>query len=89
MAFATVTGMGEEPLVCDNKPMGLEVEAGVHWWCACGRSSHPPFCDGSHKGTGIQPVKFETLVQTTVWWCQCKHTKTPPLCDGTHKRFRQ
>lgn len=80
--------MSDEPLVCDNKPMGLEIKAGVHWWCACGHSGHPPFCDGSHKGTGFQPVKFETIVPTTVWWCQCKHTKTAPLCDGTHKRFR-
>ncbi|WP_193213550.1 CDGSH iron-sulfur domain-containing protein [Luteolibacter marinus] len=80
--------MAEEPRVCDNKPIGLEVEPGVHWWCSCGHSSHQPFCDGSHKGTGMQPVKFETTAKTTVWWCLCKHTKTPPLCDGTHKKFR-
>lgn len=79
--------MAEDPLVCDTKPMSLEVGAGVHWWCACGHSSHPPFCDGSHKGTGLQPVRFEATVATTVRWCQCKRTRTPPLCDGAHQRF--
>lgn len=80
--------MADEPIVCDNKPMSLEVEAGVHFWCSCGRTSHSPFCDGSHKGTGLLPVRFETPVPTTVRWCQCKHTHTPPLCDGSHEKFR-
>jgi len=65
--------------------MALEVDAGVHWWCACGRSARQPFCDGSHKGTGLQPVKIETSEKKTLAWCQCKHTGSPPLCDGSHK----
>jgi CDGSH-type Zn-finger protein len=77
--------MSENPIICDRKPMALEVEAGTYWWCSCGRSTHQPFCDGSHKGTGLQPVKYEVAEKTTVWWCQCKHSAKPPLCDGSHK----
>lgn len=79
--------MAEEPRVCDTKPLVLEVEAGTHFWCSCGHSSHQPFCDGSHKGTGLQPVKFTCAEPTTVRWCQCKHTGTAPVCDGSHRRF--
>lgn len=79
--------MADQPVVCDTRPLVLEVEAGVHWWCSCGRSSHPPFCDGSHKGTGLQPVKFEAAERTTVRWCQCKHSARPPICDGSHARL--
>jgi CDGSH-type Zn-finger protein len=81
--------MPEAPRICDTKPLPLEVEAGVHFWCSCGLSSHQPFCDGSHKGTGLQPVRFECAEPTTVWWCQCKHTANPPHCDGSHKRLRE
>ncbi|WP_338288484.1 CDGSH iron-sulfur domain-containing protein [Luteolibacter sp. LG18] len=70
--------MAEEPA----KPFELEVEAGVHWWCACGRSSFPPFCDGSHKGTGMQPVKFEVGQRTTVRWCKCPQTGRALRCVG-------
>jgi CDGSH-type Zn-finger protein len=77
--------MTEKPIACDTKPLALEVEAGTYWWCACGRSASQPFCNGSHKGTGLQPVKFEVAEKKTVWWCQCKATGNPPLCDGSHK----
>ena len=75
-----------EPVIAARAPIAVEVEAGkTYWWCTCGRSAKQPFCDGSHKGTGLQPVKFEVAEKTTVWWCQCKKTKTPPICDGSHK----
>jgi CDGSH iron-sulfur domain-containing protein 3 len=66
-------------IVCAEKPLALEVDAGIHWWCSCGRSVHQPFCDGSHKGTGRQPVKVVLTEKTTVHWCQCE-----PLCDSSH-----
>lgn len=40
-------------------PMPVEVEEGKNYfWCACGKSAKQPFCDGSHKDTGISPVKY-------------------------------
>ena len=44
--------------VVDRKPMKVELDAGEHYWCACGKSNNQPLCDGSHTGTGITPVPF-------------------------------
>ncbi len=67
-------------------PYAVEVEAGKkYFWCACGRSAKQPFCDASHSGTGLTPVKFEPAESGTVWFCGCKGTKSQPTCDGTHK----
>ncbi|HEX5789992.1 MAG TPA: CDGSH iron-sulfur domain-containing protein [Luteolibacter sp.] len=77
--------MSEKPIICDTKPLALEVEPGTYFWCACGRSTHAPFCDGSHKGTGLQPMRYEVTEKKTLRWCQCKRTHGPPLCDGSHK----
>jgi len=60
------------------------MDPGTYWWCACGHSTDQPFCDGSHKGTGMSPVKHEVTEATTVAWCQCKHSGSPPTCDGSH-----
>ncbi len=76
-----------EPVIADKKPAALELEPGTYYWCACGRSKNQPFCDGSHKGTGFEPVAFEIAEKKQVWLCQCKHTATPPYCDGTHKKL--
>jgi CDGSH-type Zn-finger protein len=65
----------------------LELEPGKYWWCACGRSSQQPFCDGSHKGTDFSPVPFELAEAQKVWLCGCKHTKSQPFCDGAHKQL--
>ena len=81
--------MADEPVICDTKPLAMEMEIGTYWWCACGKSAHQPFCDGTHKGSGLQPVKHEVTEPTKVWWCQCKHTAGPPLCDGSHKALRE
>jgi len=77
-----------EAVVAARAPMGVDVEAGrTYWWCACGRSARQPFCDGSHKGTGITPVKYDATEAGTVWFCACKQSARSPLCDGTHKRL--
>ncbi|MCS7163320.1 MAG: CDGSH iron-sulfur domain-containing protein [Bacteroidia bacterium] len=74
-----------EPLIPQRAPYGLELAAGTYFWCACGRSANQPFCDGSHRGTGLTPQRFTLNEPKKVWLCGCKHTKNPPFCDGTHK----
>jgi CDGSH-type Zn-finger protein len=69
-----------------NAPVKVNLKAGqAYAWCACGRSASQPFCDGSHQGTGLDPVVFTAEKDDEVWLCMCKHTTTPPLCDGSHK----
>lgn len=70
----------------DNKPSKVILEKGKkYFWCACGLTQKPPFCDGSHKGTGKRSLPFENTEQKEAWLCNCKKTKTPPFCDGSHK----
>ncbi len=45
-------------LVAQKGPYAVDLQAGDYWWCACGRSKRQPFCDGSHQGTGITPVRW-------------------------------
>lgn len=74
-----------EPVIFDKKPVLRTLEPGSYFWCACGRSSNQPFCDGSHRGTGLTPVAFKIDETRDVWLCQCKHSSNKPFCDGTHK----
>jgi CDGSH-type Zn-finger protein len=76
----------EKPVVAAKQPIAVDlVEGRERWWCACGRSSDQPFCDGSHQGTGIEPLGFKAQNSGEAWLCRCKQTKTPPYCDGSHK----
>jgi CDGSH-type Zn-finger protein len=70
-------------------PIDVFLKAGKEYlWCACGRSKKEPFCDGSHKGTGIKPLRYQVISSKTVFLCQCKQTKNPPICDGSHTRLQ-
>ena len=78
--------MMEKPLIAARQPFQVEVAAGkAYFWCACGRSKNQPFCDGSHKGTGLTPVQYKADETRSVWFCGCKQSRNRPLCDGTHK----
>ncbi len=72
-------------VVADTKPIVIELEPGEYWWCRCGRSTNQPYCDGSHKGCGIEPLKFELSEKKRVALCTCKATGKEPFCDGSHK----
>ncbi len=74
-----------EPVIARKASCAVAVEAGeTYWWCACGRSADQPWCDGSHAGTGLGPMKYVAEKTGTVYFCGCKKTARPPLCDGTH-----
>ena len=74
-----------DPVIAQKAPYPVEVEEGRdYYWCSCGRIKKQPFCDGSHKDTGMTPVKFKAEQTGTVYFCGCKHSKKGPLCDGTH-----
>jgi len=75
-----------DPVIAQKAPMPVEVEAGkTYFWCACGKSSKQPFCDGAHKGSGIAPVKFTAEADKKLFFWGCKASAKAPFCDGTHK----
>jgi CDGSH-type Zn-finger protein len=76
-----------EPIVANKFPAVLELEPGTYYWCRCGRSGNQPYCDGSHRGTGLSPIEFAMDEKKKVALCQCKHTGNAPFCDGTHKKL--
>jgi CDGSH-type Zn-finger protein len=75
------------PVIPQKGPYAVELAPGDYWWCACGRSKRQPFCDGSHKGTGIEPVKLTIGEAQRVWLCGCKHSQGKPFCDGSHSKL--
>lgn len=77
-----------EPKIAQKSPIAVQVEAGKsYFWCTCGHSAGQPFCDGSHKGTGMVPQKYEATESKEVHFCACKHTAHPPMCDGSHHKL--
>lgn len=80
--------MSDTPIIAQKAPYPVEVEAGkTYFWCACGKSSNQPFCDGSHKGSGLEPLKHTAEKGGKLFFCGCKATGNAPLCDGSHSKL--
>jgi CDGSH iron-sulfur domain-containing protein 3 len=59
-----------DPVIVQKEPYPMNVEEGKNYfWCACGKSSKQPLCDGSHKGTGLAPIKFTAPKDQKVYFC--------------------
>lgn len=77
-----------DPIPAQKAPYGVQLEAGKDYaWCACGRSTKQPFCDGSHKAVGLRPVAFKAEKTGEAWLCGCKSSGNKPFCDGTHNKI--
>ncbi len=80
--------MSQPPIIAQKTPYPVEVVEGkTYFWCACGKSARQPFCDGSHKGTDFEPVKYTAEASKKVFFCGCKHSSKSPLCDGSHSKI--
>ncbi|WP_210396520.1 CDGSH iron-sulfur domain-containing protein [Motiliproteus sediminis] len=71
--------------VAGRRPAAVTLDVGEYYYCACGRSAQQPFCDGSHKGTGLGPQRFDVEQREQLLLCTCKQTADPPYCDGSHR----
>ena len=63
-------------------PIVITLEPGTYYRCTCGKSQNLPFCDGSHRGSEIIPIRFEVKERQKVYLCSCGKTGKPPYCDG-------
>ena len=71
-----------------DHPFGVSVKKGdTVAFCMCNNSKNGPYCDGSHKGTGITPKVITFDKDDVLHACGCQHSKNRPYCDGTHKNL--
>ncbi len=79
--------MTKPPGRVQKGPFVDSCEPGKHAWCACTRSATYPYCDGTHRGSDVTPIKIVLEKACTVVWCACACSNNKPFCDGTHSRI--
>lgn len=64
----------------------MDMEPGKKAWCSCSLTKNEPFCDGSHKGSGMSPTIVVIEEAKKIAWCTCKQSANGAFCDGSHSK---
>ena len=75
------------PVPPKKLPYVVKLAPGAYYWCACGRSKRPPYCDGSHGSTLQSPMKLEPTEHVELKLCGCNQSGNKPYCDCTHEKL--
>ena len=68
-----------------GEPHVVSVSKGeTKYICQCGKTSTPPYCDGSHQGSGVEPLEYTASKDEQLYVCGCGKTSGIPFCDGSH-----
>jgi len=67
----------------NGMPIGITLEPGTYFRCMCGKSQNLPFCDESHSGSEVMPIKFKIKRRQKVYICGCDLSGDQPYCDGS------
>jgi len=74
--------------IVKKSPYVLDLEAGTHFYCSCGKSTKEPFCDlNTHKSLGFATKRIELTEKKKVALCGCRQTKNPTYCDGSNAKL--
>ena len=65
-------------------PRVLELNAAEYRWCACGRSSRLPLCDGGRDDNRCAASLTFSVADGDglLWLCTCGRSRSKPYCDG-------
>jgi CDGSH-type Zn-finger protein len=63
------------------------VEGQRYRWCRCGLSATQPWCDGSHRDSGIEPIEFVAPISGIFYMCGCKRSDNAPYCFGNCRGY--
>jgi len=68
-------------------PYTIKVDAGqTVYLCQCGKTANPPYCDGSHQGSGKEPLAHSVEEDGNLFVCGCGKSGNIPFCDGSHNK---
>ena len=79
---------GESLSIMNSKGQRYVVDVSANetkYICQCGKTSTPPYCDGTHQGSDVEPLAYIANIDEQLYICSCGKSAGKPFCDGSHQ----